>query len=123
CEHQVVIHDGKLVLRVTIRSNDLPLGNPFNVAQYGLLAHLYAKCTGFPASELIVQITDAHVYSDQWDGIDLQLSREASGQLPTLSIKERGQKYLTDFEYSDFTVNNYFPEHKIQMPITIVGGF
>ena len=123
CEHQVVIHGGKLVLRVTIRSNDLPLGNPFNVAQYGLLAHLYAKCTGFPAGELVVQITDAHVYSDQWDGIDLQLSRKVSGELPTLSIKERGQKYLTDFEYSDFTVNNYFPEHKIQMPITIVGGF
>ena len=123
CEHQVVIQGGTLVLRVSIRSNDLPLGNPFNVAQYGLLAHLYAKCTGFPASELVVQITDAHVYSDQWEGIDLQLSRSVSDNFPTLSIKDRNQKYLTDFEYSDFTVTNYFPENKILMPITIVGGF
>lgn len=123
CEHQVVIQNGKLILRVTIRSNDLPLGNPFNVAQYGLMAHLYAKCTGFPASELVVQITDAHVYSDQWEGIDLQLSRTTSEELPTLTIKDRGQKYLTDFVYSDFKVDNYFPEDKIPMPITIVGGF
>lgn len=122
CEHQVVINDGKLILRVTIRSNDLPLGSPFNVAQYGLLAHMYAYCIGVPAGELIVMITDAHIYSDQVEMIQEQLSKDP-GESPTLTIKNRGQKYLTDFEYSDFKVKGYFPEESIRMPLTIVGGY
>ena len=97
--------------------------NPFNIAQYALLTRMYAHCLGYPASELVVNIGDAHTYSDQGDGISEQLRAEYSAVQPTLTIKDRGQKYLTDFVYEDFTVENYYPEKAIRMPLTIVGGF
>lgn len=122
CEHQILIHGGKLILRVTIRSNDMPLGNPFNVAQYGLLAHMYAKCLGIEAGTLLVQITDRHIYSDQIDEVKNQIANQSKG-FPTLTIKDRNQQYLEDFDYSDFLINNYYPESSIRMPLTVVGGF
>ena len=121
--HQVIIQGGLLHLIVNIRSNDLPLGNPFNTAQYGLLAHMYAKCLGYPAAELTVMIGDGHCYSDQVGGVIEQIEKPINDLLPTLTIKDRGQQYLTYFKYSDFKVHNYFPEESIRMPLTIVGGF
>lgn len=97
--------------------------NPFNVAQYALLARMYGHCLGYPASELVVNIGDAHTYSDQTDGIEEQIKAEYCNTNPTLCIKDRGQNYLTDFVYEDFQVNNYYPEGAIRMPLTIVGGF
>jgi thymidylate synthase len=96
--------------------------NPFNTAQYGLLAHMYAKCLGVEAGTLLVQITDRHIYSDQIDEVKKQVEKIPT-EFPTLIIKDRGQQYLEDFEYSDFKVNGYFPEETIRMPLTIVGGF
>jgi thymidylate synthase len=120
--HQVVVNNGKLSLMVYIRSNDMPLGHPFNVAQYALLTRMYAHCTGFEAHDLVVTIGDAHIYSDQFDGIKEQLISEPKA-FPDLHIEDRGQKYLSDFRYSDFTVKNYASEKSIPMPLTIVGGF
>jgi len=121
--HQVIVQGGYLTLIVNIRSNDMPIGNPFNVAQYGLLAHMYAKCIGYPAGELVVMIGDGHCYSDQKEGVLEQIDKPINNLAPTLTIKDRGQQYLTDFKYSDFKVHNYFPEESIRMPLTIVGGF
>jgi thymidylate synthase len=121
--HQVIIQGGLLHLIVNIRSNDLPLGNPFNTVQYGLLAHMYAKCLGYPAAELTLMIGDGHCYSDQVGGVIEQIEKPINDLLPTLTIEDRGQQYLTDFKYSDFKVHNYFPEESIRMPLTIVGGF
>jgi len=125
CEHQLVVNDGFLNLRVTIRSNDLILGNPFNVAGYGLLLHMYAFCTGFKPGQLLVQITDAHIYSDQI-GPELTKQINSTNHLkpfPTIEIKQRGQKYLEDFKFSDFNIKDYFPEESLRYPLTLVGGF
>jgi len=123
-EHQLVVNDGRLNLRVTIRSNDLPIGNPFNTAQMGLLLHMYAKCTGFQPGTLLIQITDAHIYSDQIETVQEQLKHIRSIKpFPKLQIIDRGQKYLTDFEYSDFKVLDYYPEETLRFPLTLVGGY
>ena len=84
---------------------------------------MYAKCLGYPAAELTVIIGDGHCYSDQVGGVIEQIEKPINDLLPTLTIKDRCQQYLTDFKYSDFKVHNYFPEESIRMPLTIVGGF
>jgi thymidylate synthase len=120
--HQVVVNDGKLNLFVLIRSSDSGLGHPFNIAQYALLLRMYAHCTGFTPGELVVTLVDAHIYSDQISEIEKQVKRTPK-PFPQLTIEDRGQKYLEDFDYSDFSVEGYFPEESIRMPLTVVGGF
>ncbi len=69
------LHKGKLNSNVNIRSNDMPLGNPFNVTQYSILLSLLSKINDFGVGEIVFNITDCHIYVNQLDGIKLQLSR------------------------------------------------
>ena len=73
--HTYKLHKGRLNSNVTIRSNDMPLGNPFNVTQYSILLSLLANHGGFKPGEISFDITDCHIYVNQLDGINLQLSR------------------------------------------------
>ena len=69
------LHKGKLHSNVSVRSNDFPLGNPFNVTQYSILLSLLANHGGFKPGEISFDIADCHIYVNQLDGIKLQLSR------------------------------------------------
>lgn len=65
----------KLNMIVTVRSNDVPLGMPFNVAQYAVLCHLIAQSTGLKPGQFTYVINNAHIYENQIDGIKEQLAR------------------------------------------------
>lgn len=121
-DHIVNVTGGKLNLRVTIRSNDLFLGNPFNVAQYALLTHIYAFLCGFPVGDLVVNIDDAHIYSNHFDQITEQLKREPM-EFPELTIKSRDQKHIKDFTYDDFQIHDYRHHPSIKGDVTLVGGY
>lgn len=121
-DHLVNVSDGKLSLRVNIRSNDLFLGNPFNVAQYAMLTHLYALLTGYEIGSLVVNIDDAHIYSNHFEQIETQLTRTPS-KFPSFYIKDRGQKKMQDFLISDFLVEDYHPQSTIKGEVTLVGGY
>jgi thymidylate synthase len=81
-----------LSIMVNIRSNDIPLGLPFNIASYALLLMLIAKEVDMTPDELIINIGDAHIYLNQIDGIREQLTREPY-PLPEVQL---------DFDYSYF---------------------
>lgn len=121
-DHLVNVTGGKLNLRVTIRSNDLLLGQPFNVAQYGMLAHMYAKLCKFPVGELVVNIDDAHIYSNHFEQVKEQISRSPL-PFPQLEIRDRGQKRMQDFCFEDFTLVGYESHPPIKGEITVVGGY
>ncbi len=70
-----VTPDGKLHMHVNQRSADVPLGLPFNIAQYALLLCMYAKACNLTPGTLSWHITDAHIYVNQLDGIKKQLAR------------------------------------------------
>ena len=114
--------NGFLNLSLKIRSWDTVIGAPFNIAQYGMLLHMYAKCTGFKPGTLVVMADDYHIYSDQIEQALKQLERTPT-EFPTLHIADRNQKYLQDFEFSDFIVENYNPQETIKAPVTVVGGY
>ena len=67
--------DGKLHSNVTQRSADVPLGVPFNIAQYALLHHMFAKANGYDVGTMAWNIQDTHIYVNQIDGIKKQLKR------------------------------------------------
>lgn len=64
------ILDGKLNVCVIQRSADMMIGLPFNVAQYAFLALAFARHLGVEPGMYIHQITDAHIYENQYGTFD-----------------------------------------------------
>lgn len=52
----------------------------------------------------------------------IKVSREPY-PFPTLTIKDRGQQYLQDFQITDFEVVGYKYHPPIKGEITVVGGY
>lgn len=65
---------GKLHLTVTIRSNDMALGNPYNVMQYTTFHRMVAEATGIPAGDITFVIQNAHVYGRHLEDIKSQIA-------------------------------------------------
>ncbi len=88
--------DNKINLWVHQRSCDIPLGLPFNVTQYAVLANLIAHCTGLKVGKMRYSINDPHIYVNQIDGIKEQIKRfDQSGDLPA-------PKFWINPEVTDF---------------------
>lgn len=105
-------------LMFNMRSNDKPLGEPYNKANYATLLAMIAHLLGYERGELIHVTGNSHIYLNQLDGVTEILGREPK-QLPTLTIEDRGQKYLSDFEISDFTLHNYESHPKIEFEMNV----
>lgn len=104
--YQFYVHnDNMLDMQLYIRSNDLFLGAPFNIAQYAALLHMVAKLTGKQPGTLVYTIDDAHIYLNHVEQVKVQIEREPYG-LPTLQIKGE-QKSINDFTLQDFKIQNY----------------
>ena len=73
--HSYKLFKGKLNSNVEIRSNDMPIGNPFKVTQYAVLLSLLAKTSNLQVGEISFDITDSHIYVNQLKAIKLELER------------------------------------------------
>lgn len=70
-----------------VRSNDLFLGAPYNIASYALLIHIIAKICNMIPGELVYTIGDAHIYDNHLEAVEEQLKREPL-KLPTLELSD-----------------------------------
>lgn len=124
-----VIVNGKLNIMVHSRSNDVPLGLPFNIAQYAVLCHLVAQVTGLKPGKLTYSISDAHIYENQIDGIKEQIRRrdeklKADGTLypaPKLWINPNIKDFFAfdnSKELKDIKLIDYQHQGKISMSVT-----
>ena len=82
---QFYVIDGNLSCHLYMRSADIFLGVPFNIASYSLLCAMIAQVTGLKAHELIISFGDIHLYNNHFEQASLQLSREPLA-LPTLRL-------------------------------------
>lgn len=100
----------QLNLHVTVRSNDIPYGAPFNIAGYALLLHMYAQQTKMKPAKLVYTVGDAHIYTNQLEGVRELIARhEASpGKLPTLTL-DPNVTSIDDYTYESFTLSGYDP--------------
>lgn len=97
--------DKELNCCVYIRSNDLFLGLPFNIASYALFVHMLAQSTGYEPGELIINIGDAHIYLNHLDQVKEQLSREPYAA-PTLKLNPSITD-IDDFKMEDIELIGY----------------
>jgi thymidylate synthase len=108
-DFQCLVRDNKLNLRFSMRSNDIFLGNPFNMASYGLLCHILAKLTGLEAGELLYFGTDVHIYKNHIEQVNEQIKRNIK-ICPTLKLPEFSTlDELLDLTGEDFIIENYDP--------------
>ena len=109
-------------LMFNMRSSDVPLGLPFNIASYGLLLEIIAKEVNMVPDDLIGNLGDCHIYLNQIDGVKEQIGREPF-ELPRLNIQsEIGIydffEYLNVAEPSHFVIENYQSHPHIKIPLS-----
>jgi len=110
-------------LMFNMRSNDVPLGLPFNISSYGLLLEIIGKMVNMIPDELITNLGDAHIYKNQVDGVKEQLTREPF-ELPKLvmsnqiNFNESVDEFLNSCLMTDFILENYQSHSTIKMPLS-----
>lgn len=109
--------DGELSLHLFQRSADVPIGVPFNIAEYSLLLLMVAQVTGLKPGEFIHTISDAHIYLDQVSGAEKQLVRKPKS-LPRVMINSAVEN-IFDFKFEDFSLEGYDPHPKIKIPVAL----
>lgn len=114
---QFYVADGKLSLQLYQRSADVFLGVPFNIASYALLCMMVAQVCGLEVGDYVHTFGDVHIYNNHFEQVKLQLSREPRA-LPTMKLNPE-IKDLFDFDFEDFTLENYNPHPGIKAPVAI----
>lgn len=101
-----------------MRSNDVPLGLPYNIAFYALFTHLMAHCLNMIPSQLVYSGADVHIYENQQEGIIEQLTR-TPGKLPKLVLKPVCPTNLFDIKFDHIDIVDYNPQAHIKMPVAV----
>jgi len=121
---QTNVREGKyLDLYIDQRSCDFPIGVPVNIASYALLIHILCLLLPYEPGELIWTGNSVHIYENQFETCQEQLSREPR-ELPKLNIlvnktiKNEWTSYeLTWFfnslEFNNLELSNYNPHPKL----------
>jgi thymidylate synthase len=79
---------GRLNCLVNMRSADVGLGVPFNIASYALLTHMVSIITGIAPGTLSLSMADCHLYVNHIDGIREMLTRNPY-EFPSLELSLR----------------------------------
>lgn len=114
---QCYVHgDNRLSLHLYARSIDSFLGLPFNIASYALLTHMLAIVCNLNVGDLIISFGDLHIYSNHFEQVELQLSREPKA-LPKLLLSPK--MTIDEFRFDDVVLDGYDPHPAIKAPIAV----
>lgn len=114
---QFYVANGKLSCQLYQRSADFFLGVPFNIASYALLTLMMAKTTGLEPGDFVHTLGDVHLYTNHIEQAKTQLAREPRTP-PSLTISHARPSIL-DFEFDDFSLQNYDPHPHIAAPVAV----
>jgi len=111
------VPERKLDLQLYIRSNDIFLGNPYNIAMYSLLLHMIAQVTNMIPNEFIMSIGDAHIYANAIEAIEELLKRDIK-PLPKLWLNPNIQN-IYGFREGDIKIIDYEPHPNIKVEVAV----
>ena len=114
---QFYVANGRLSLQLYQRSADTFLGVPFNIASYALLTMMAAQCCGLEPGDFVHTLGDAHIYTNHFEQVALQLSRQPR-PLPKMIINP-DKKDIFNFKYEDFELTGYDPWPSIKAPVAV----
>ncbi len=115
--YQFYVAGGQLSAQLYIRSSDVFLGLPFNIASVALLVHMLAQQCHLGVGEVIITLGDAHIYSNHRDQVETQLSRTPQ-PLPQLALLRRPDS-IYGYRFEDFALSGYDPAPHIPAPVAI----
>ena len=115
--YQFYVANGKLSGQLYIRSSDIFLGLPYNIASLSLLVHMLSQQCDLEPGEVIVSFGDLHAYSNHMEQIQEQMSREAKS-LPELKIIRKPDS-IYDYKFEDFEIVGYDAHPNIKAPVAI----
>lgn len=99
------------------RSCDLPVGAPFNIAQYSLFIKLLAHSLGYQVGSFHYHLGDVHIYTDQLDLICEQLNRRPMGLCEVEILSE--PKEIYQYSIEDLRLVGYDSHPHIQYPVAV----
>ncbi len=93
------------------------MGAVSNIAQYALLLSMLAHVTDMIPYEFIYTLGDTHIYLNQLDQIEEQLSREPL-PLPKLTINPE-KKDIYTITIDDLVIEGYEHHPQINYPVSV----
>jgi thymidylate synthase len=107
----------RLSSMVHMRSSDLFLGLPFNIASYALLTHLVAHVCDLDVGEFIWTGGDCHIYLNHIEQVKEQLTREP---YPSPKIKLNSEiKNIDEFKFEDIELVDYKAHPRIKAEVSV----
>jgi len=108
--------NGVLDLCVNMRSVDLFLGLPFDVASYAVLQHLLAKEVHLVPGNLVFFLGDAHIYNNHLDAVQTVLGRMPRS-LPILNLAD--DTGLFSFRPEQATLHGYTSDGAVSAEMNV----
>ena len=115
--YQFYVANGKLSSQLYLRSSDIFLGLAYNIVSLATITHMIAQQCDLEPHEIVISFGDLHAYSNHFNQIQEQLSREPR-KLPELKILRKPDS-IYDYKFEDFEIIGYDPHPHIKAPIAI----
>lgn len=118
----------EISLCLYIRSNDVGLGTPFNLAEGAALLHLIGRLTGYKPRWFTYFIGDAHIYENHLEMVKEQLARDPypapklvlSDRIPDYSETGKYEpEWLEKVEPTDFSLEEYRYHPPLTAPMAV----
>lgn len=118
----------EISLCLYVRSNDLGLGTPFNLAEGAALLHLIGRLTGYQPRWFTYFIGDAHIYENHLGMLREQMQREPypspkfviADRIPDFAQTGKYEpEWLEKIEPSDFSLVDYEHHPAITAPMAV----
>lgn len=115
--YQFYVANNRLSAQLLIRSSDSFLGLPYNTASLAVLTMMLAQQCDLELGEIIICTGDSHIYSNHFEQVKEQLTREPRN-LPQLNILRKPDS-IYDYRFEDFELVGYEPHAHIAAPVAI----
>jgi thymidylate synthase len=105
-----------LSCHLTLRSSDLFLGLPFNIASTALLTQILAHTLHIPANEVSLSLCDAHIYKEHIPQVNRQVNSDLydfpkviiKKDAPDISVSlDEKIRWIESLTFEDFELSNY----------------